>query len=78
MMLKSRLPEELWKLGVDLPKIFSIKHKLQAWKKETNRIRSFGHFFFWRSETVAFRVNSALIEWYFYEHHEHNKLCKWD
>ena len=46
MMLKSRVPEELWKLGVDLPKIFSIKHKLQAWKKETNRIRSFGHFFF--------------------------------
>ena len=61
MMLKSRLPEEPWKLGVDLPKIFSIKLKLQAWKKETNRIRSFGHFF-WRSETVAFRVNSRRFD----------------
>ena len=45
MMLKRRLPEELWKQGVDLPKIFSIKHKLQAWKKEANGIRSFGLFF---------------------------------
>ena len=54
MMLKSCLIRRALKARC-LTKIFTIKHKLQAWKKETNGIRSFGH-----SETLALIVNSRL------------------